>query len=361
MLFAMGAAKLSDAFTTSRKMLPQNYLNSKENRSSYLLYFTITNFAKVIKALDEIKKSPSGNLFKEKEQIKILDLGSGPATASLAASHFFKTRYPNVKLSIEAVDQNREILKDAQSLFGKLGSPNHHFHTSLDTIHYSSVPGSIRKKNFDLIIAANIFNEMGDLHKQFELCKRLIEENLQNGFMIILDVATQKSTRTLMELRDLLLDKCNIKIISPCLHQEPCPMLKHNDRDWCHFYLNWDCPKVIRDVDSLLDIKHNYLKMAYLIIQKDKKCEDAPGFRVVSSPLLSKGKTELLLCGVGRLTRITRLDRDYSEKNFPLPYKNSKGKDYIQRGDIVEVSDHTDKITRDTQINITERFSSVKD
>ncbi|MFH1874212.1 MAG: small ribosomal subunit Rsm22 family protein [Pseudomonadota bacterium] len=340
MFFAQGAALLSNAFTVERGNMPQNYFNKKEFRSAYLLYFTLTNFAKIFKCLAEANLNGRVN--------KILDLGSGPGTACLACSYFFN----NSPIQLTALDQNAGILEDAQQLFKQLGNPKHIFRTKQQTI---SDQTRINER-FDLIIAANVLNELKTSKQQYRLCQNLLEHNLNpDGCLIILDPALQKTTRPLMELRDQILQNLTgYQIVNPCLHQGNCPMLTHNKRDWCHFYLEWKCPDIIRRVDQLLGIKHDYLKMAYLIIKKTnderRTTSDETKWRVVSSPLFSKGKIELILCANKRLRKIMRLDRDTSSANSCLAN--------IKRGDIITISTKHDRIEKDTQIKIINHFNS---
>src|SRR3989338_6349818 len=75
--FLGGVEELSDSFTRDRGERHKNYLNKKEARSAYLLYFTLTNFAKTYFLLDKILPFlPQGGL-------KILDFGCGPGTGGL--------------------------------------------------------------------------------------------------------------------------------------------------------------------------------------------------------------------------------------------------------------------------------------
>jgi len=353
--FAMGAAQLSQAFTSGRGSLPKNYFNKKECRSAYLLYFTLTNFVKVIKCLDEAFRL--ADFPKGLTELQILDLGCGPGTASLACSSYFENRLQGVRLSITAIDQNREILNDAKALFSSIGNPRHTLHMVHHTILPRSIRPSLRGKKFDLIIASNILNEIGTTREQASLCQMLIDHHLsQSGVLIIVDPALQKTARALMEVRDLL----NAFILSPCLHERPCPMRAYNRRDWCHFYLEWHCPEIIRKIDRLLGIKHDYLKLAYLILRQTPhplpargrgKCGEAPDlWRVVSSPLKSKGKCEFVLCGAGRLNRILRLDYDRSDLNRAF--------DCIKRGDIIKVAEGLNRITKNKSPEILIPFNN---
>ncbi len=338
--FAKGADLLSTAFTEERGVLPKNYFNKKEYRSAYLLYFVLQNFVKVWKCLEQLP-SPLGEEGKG-EGLKVLDLGSGPGTAALACSAFFKDH----PLTVFAFEQNEGIRKDALALWQKLAPPHHRFTFTRYPLHTAGGQAVPREK-VDIAIAANFLSEL-NFQEQLSLSAQTLKHS--NTFVII-EPALRITTRQLMRLRDALLEKKAGTVLAPCLHQKNCPMLAANPRDWCHFYIDWKCPYIIRQVDELVGNKHDYLKMAYLVIASNKVakqslCNDT--WRVVSSPLISAGKKEIILCGdCGFLKKIDRLNKDRSEQN--------KNFDQIRRGDIIEGSNQS-RIEKQDKIEIFRKF-----
>jgi hypothetical protein len=149
----------------------------------------------------------------------------------------------------------------------------------------------------------------------------------------VMEPALQETTRDLMQVRDDLLARGSGVVLAPCLHQEACPMLAANKRDWCHTYLEWERPAWIEKIDRLAGIRKDYLKCSYLILGKGEILGSSHDtWRVVSGHLNSRGKSELLLCGPGGLPglfRTTRLDRDRSEANRVF--------DEVQRGDLIQM------------------------
>lgn len=335
--FSRGVDLLSTAFTEERSHLPKNYFNKKEFRSAYLLYFVLTNAAKVWKCLEQISPSPG--------PLRILDLGCGPATASLACAGFFKDR----SLHITGLEQNRGIIKDACGLWKKMGLAKN-LQIKNVPVDARNIKRILQGKKFDLVIAANFLNEF-PWREQVAICEALLQHT---RFLIVIDPALQKTTRELMALRDRLIDNRSAQVLAPCLHQRRCPMLAANKRDWCHFYINWKCPLLIREADRIVGNKHDYLKMAYMILQNTSlrvapALKQSPDiWRVVSSPLISKGKKELILCGWnGELRKIDRLDKEksYDNANF----------DYAKRGDIVEWSGGN-RVGRHDKIKMVKKF-----
>ena len=334
--FSRGAEMVSTAFTEERATLPKNYFNKKEFRSAYLLYFVLTNAAKVWKCLEQAAPHLGSG------PLRILDLGCGPATASLACAAFFQDR----PLHIFGLEQNKGITKDAYGIWKKMA-----FASGLkiknETVDARNIKKILQGKKFDLVIAANFLNEF-PRREQVILCEEVL--NVAKIFIII-DPALQKTTRELMALRDRLVKNKSAQVLAPCLHQQNCPMLAANKRDWCHFYIDWKCPLIIREVDQIVGNKHDYLKMAYMILVRAKRCQQYTAgtfWRVVSSPLVSRGKKELILCGDnGELRKIDRLDKDksYDNANF----------DYAKRGDILEWSGQT-RVGQKDKIKVLKKF-----
>ena len=348
--FAPAVADLSESFTSERNLLPKNYFNQKEFRSAYLLYFFLTNYAKVKHCLLQLLSTPQQNSPLNKAEISVLDVGAGPGNASLACADFFAEHFAKTKLEITALEQSRTIASDARALFAKLNkSALHKFKAIAEHATAGSLSRVLRQKQFDVIVAANIFNEFRSRDEAVQFASALLDRLHEGGLLIIIDPALQTVTRNLMELRNQLLNtqagkaKSKCAVIAPCLHQNNCPMLEHNKRDWCHFYIEWDCPQIIRELDSLIGNRHDYLKMAYLIMQKTNTLPQAKLLnnrcaRVVSSPLKSKGKTELLLCsGAGEIERATQLDRTLAKKQ--AAFLGTK------RGDIVK-TEQNGKLTK---------------
>lgn len=328
------AKALSADFTLGRSRLAPNYMDGFLPGNAYLAHFFLTNAAKVVFCLNQ-----SIDLFDTSGPFKILDFGCGPGSAALGASEFFADSAPDLRLEINVTDKSRNATDISQKLFEKLERRNH-FLTAVTKV----------EGRFDLIIAANVLNEFGDWDESYNLVRKLISEHLnENGLMIIIDPALRSTTKPLMSLRNrLVAEKC-ADVLAPCLHNKNCPMLASNERDWCHFYIEWTRPRLIQTMDELVGTDHKHLKMAYFILSHPNKRPAANDelmylCRTVSSPLKSKGKTELVLCGSnGGLKRIMRQHKNASRDNADF--------DKVQRGDIISCSS-VGKIEKDDSFKV---------
>lgn len=338
---ARDVVRLSDAFTTGRSTLLPHYLDSHAALRAYVSLFLPINAAKVLRCLNEAGEIGA---IPEHRRMRLLDLGCGPGSASLAASLFFARARPSMELDLLGIDRSAAALREAGALFDQLKSDRHRFQAEKRDIASGCWSRRLSGEHFDIVIASNLINELDDDGNRERLCLGLIDRHLSpGGLLILIDPALRETTRPLMKLRDALLRGCPaIDVCGPCLHRQPCPMLAANRRDWCHVYLEWERPGIVREVDELTRLDHRLIKLAYLILQKQGAGgrEETNFGRVVSSPLVSKGKRELVVCGAdGALKRVMRQDKDETDDNRDFSI--------CHRGDVVVAKG--DRIKKDIQ------------
>lgn len=342
--FAQGAKKLSLAFTGQSAPLAKNYFNDPVLRSGYLLYYLPVNYLKVMRVLSEFNPEElvSG-------RVRILDLGAGPGTSMFGIMSFYATliRDGHIKdawLDFTLIDQNFNALRDAKALHDlyrdQLAADAPGFQSVCSVKNYDMKRGGLKRflrgYRYHLIILSNVINELGSETQQRLLLAQLLREQVEpnKGKVIVIDPASQKTSRRLQALRDFVIHEGLGHVHAPCLHAGDCPLNQANLRDWCHFYFDWERPNFIERVDKLVGIKKQRLQCSYLVLgptpRSFKKILSAAEhtWRVISNPLNSKGKKELVLCGPPGRYHVMRLDRDQSATN--------KGFDGAIRGHLVE-------------------------
>ncbi|MBI3584886.1 MAG: hypothetical protein HY096_13200 [Nitrospinae bacterium] len=333
--------ELSNLFTKERKILPPQYLNNKRLRRAYILYFLPSNIYKIHLPLKELSLHPKKIL--SKKELKILDLGSGPGTTILGILDFFSNQKKKPSLEFTAIDSVAENLSITKDLF-KLYIENINIDASLKTFKINvEKAGAIPQDTYDIIILSNILNELfyNDEKKNAErvsFLNTIIDKFLTpDGSCIIIEPALRETTREMLEIRDSLV-KNGFKIHSPCLIDDPCPALS-NPKDWCHEDIPWIPPVIIKEIDKLTGLRKDSLKFSYLVLRKDKlsltDVLEKNSCRIVSEPLISKGKLEFYICGHGGRQLITRLDKDETPSNIQFQK--------LQRGDIVTFEALIDK------------------
>jgi len=336
--------ELSNLFTKNREILPSQYLNNKNLRRAYMMYFLPSNIYKIHLPLKELSLHPQKIL--SKKEIKILDLGSGPGTTILGILDFFSNQKKRPSLEFTAIDSVVENLSIAKDLF-KLFTENVNIDASLKTFKINiEKTEAIPEGSYDIIILSNILNELfykeeKKIAKRVSFLTTIIRKFLaSDGNCIIIEPALRETTREMLEIRDSLV-KNGFKIYSPCLIDEPCPALS-NPKDWCHEDIPWIPPKIIKEIDKLTGLRKDSLKFSYLVLRKDKlslsDILEKNSYRVVSEPLVSKGKLEFYICGIGGRRLITMLDKDKTPSNMQFQK--------LQRGDIVSFRDLIDEGNR---------------
>jgi len=324
-----GVAELSRLFTRDRHELEAQYLADERLRRAYVSYFLPVNAAKVQTLLDELPKSNLDDPRIQKDgPLRVLDVGSGPGTASLAALDWMQRPSRRLRgIEVTAVDGVRIALDETQGLWNaycRISKPDH---ARLHCVHSNlERNGWVRSINdsdpYHVIVMANTLNELyrtsdDPIQRRVRMIQILLERLHHNGALIIIEPALRQTTRNLHRVRDrlLMLDACTI--YSPCLHEQMCPALVKED-DWCHEERPWVPPSWITAIDQEVGFIKDALKFSYAIFRKDgvtivPRNQDV--FRVVSERRALKGDTRAWLCNETGRPEVGRLDRDETENN----------------------------------------------
>jgi len=319
---ASDVIRLSRLLTIDREDLPAAYLTDERLRNAYRAYFLPSNLPKIHKPLQELSLHPR-ELF-SKAKLRILDIGAGPGTASLGALTFFSQQeLKKPQLEFTAVDQVAGNLKIAEALFSFHGT-THQLEASLRTVR-SDIKGleNFVHGQFDVIILSNVMNELNAreenrTEKRVSILNTILKRCLaDDGSLIIIEPALRETSREMLEVRDGMLEH-GFYVYSPCLFGGKCPALA-NPKDWCHEDIPWDPPAFVKEIDKLTGLRKDSLKFSYLVLRKDgltlKDVSFENSFRVVSEPLVSKGKREFYVCGAAGRRLVTRLDKDTTPGN----------------------------------------------
>lgn len=350
---AADVLRLSNMLTREREALPGAYLKDPGLRKAYLLYFLPANLLKIHLPLEELSLHPK-DIF-GKKRLRVLDIGSGPGTAVLGALAFFAKRKTGPFLEFTAVDHVAENLREAKALFHE-HQAECGVHASLRTVK-SGMEGIAAhlEGEYDIIIFSNVLNELfhgdpGRIPKRTGLLNDVLDRRLgPDGSAVIIEPALRETSRELLEVGCRLAGE-GFMFYAPCPPAGLCAVLA-NPRDWYHEEVPWDPPLLIREIDKRIGLRKDALKFAYLVLRKDGlSLADVHGrnsFRVVSEPLVSKGKLEFYLCGAAGRKLIARLDKDRTAVNEAF--------DELRRGAIVRFEGLIDegkryKVGRETKV-----------
>ncbi len=283
----------------------------------------------------------------DRRRLRTLDLGSGTGAAGAALDRYFGAG------GVERTSVDRHVVGP--------GIRN------LDLANPASV--AALGGGFDLVVASHLLNELfvsskgggqvggqtdGQTDGQTEerltrlagLVNRWGEDLLApGGLVVLIEPALRETSRDLLQVRDRLLAAGRLRVRAPCLYRGPCPALAR-ERDWCH------------DAAAGLETRRR-VDFSYLVLDRSDDeiggpiadddagpgaCPEpswsagadgavAPGagalVRVVSDPMVEKGKLRLFVCGERGRFPLVRLDRHTSEQNRAL--------DALARGDLARI------------------------
>jgi ribosomal protein RSM22 (predicted rRNA methylase) len=298
---AEGVSYLTRMLTGQLPFRP-GYMSRRDLRRAYVEYYLPINAAKIARILDELATVDGEFL---REELRVLDFGSGPGTASLA------WRLWGGKVSSHVlVDRVEEALDEAEALLG----------ASFERA------GEILPGPYDLVFASNVFVESESLGDLDELLRQLDPR----GYLVVLEPAMERTTRRLMEARDRLVAE-GWKIAAPCMGASRCPMRDRTDL-WCHQDRGWSGPRSISEIDRRTGLDNaRSLRYSYLVVTRDgKSLADRNDWRVVSNLHRGKGKVWAELCGSGeKLWSAEALRRHRSSALKPFFH--------AQRGDLLRL------------------------
>jgi hypothetical protein len=302
--FSKGLVELSDFFTEDRteSRLP-NYFTTARFRSSYFLYFFALQGAKFLTLFDRYPDAIKAMLDHASitGTLRIMDVGAGPGTASLALLVFVldglkdpkkKTLHLPFAIELVWIDHNETILKDGEALLADILKI------------YPAVEGDIKlttearpwwkhpkayQFEASIVLFGNVLNESASDPRVFLQGLAPFFENPKGGGILLLEPAFKSAAHRLSQIRDeLVLRDDPFPIWGPCLHTQKCPLAE--GRDWCHFSVPVKLPGVIfRKFSIKLGSVRDWLKFSFVwIASKDsaKKTVPEKGYvRIVSDPL----------------------------------------------------------------------------
>jgi Mitochondrial small ribosomal subunit Rsm22 len=173
-----------------------------------------------------------------------------------------------------------------------------------------------KQSQFDIIILSNVVNELYEQDK-LNFLSQLNNSLISNGLIIIIEPALQEITRSLMTLRNSLLQaNTDLSMLFPCTHNNSCPMLLASKKDWCHVNLNWEEPNLVKQLDNLTGFNKHRIKFSVCVLQKNGI--PTGGLRVVDVPSKNKTGWHNLLCGEKfyGVSSLSKSNRSLANKDF---------------------------------------------
>ncbi len=294
-----GIEELSSRLTVERGLIKQSYWSAPRLTSAYLWYFLPWNILRLSRllsnlAIDKPVPMPLKAGGAPKPRV-FMDMGSGPLSLPIAL-WLAKPEWRELELNVLCLDTAVQPLELGQKLFTQLAGPKSPWRiiprrAKLETAHLEiqkieGVPW--------LISAANVCNEIklrqGQEDKAYDILENLSPAlRAQDASILLVEPGTRLGGKTIVNMREAALE-CGLSPISPCPHQEDCPL--DEGRTWCHFTFDTQgSPAWLNQLSAAAKLRKSALSLAFVLLKRDDYAKQinndaiyAQGARVISAP-----------------------------------------------------------------------------
>jgi ribosomal protein RSM22 (predicted rRNA methylase) len=199
-------------------------------------------------------------------------------------------------MKVHLVDNTKVLLQLAQSLMQSRRPFTHH----CDIAEFR-LP-KIEKDEIIVLILSYTYNELHQNPRALNFIDRLCAKiREQESLIVFMDPANQLQAFQAMELRDSLAQK-GWQILYPCPADTACPMLA-NKRDWCFSESEWRRPRVVVEVDRMLELNRSRFAYAGYIFSSIPRPDVSRPTRLVGLPRVGKDEQCRLVCKGTRIER----------------------------------------------------------
>lgn len=251
-------------------------IRSQEEALSYAVARMPATYAAVARVLAELRRVLPG--FSPQN---VLDMGAGPATATLAASQVYDLSScclvePNAFLRAVGQEVTTDFLPPATTTAWMAAQGD-------STSWKTAIP-------YDLVLASYVLNEIPDA-----ALKGYVESLWAacSGVMVIWEPGTPQGAGIIGRIRAAANTWKNTHILAPCPHAEACP-LQSTDPAWCHFSVRTSRTKLHKTLKGG-DAGFEDEKFSYLILSRYPAAV-RPAYRLIGHPSGTKLR-ELQVCG----------------------------------------------------------------
>lgn len=216
---------------------------------------------------------------------KMVDLGSGPGSATWAACQVFEELESSVLLEreTEAIRIGKKLVAE-----GELGKPTEWREELLNS--------SLVVPQVDLAVLSYVVGEM-----PLDNSLLLIEKLLSIPVLVIIEPGTPRGYERIIALRKKALE-LGLRVAAPCPHNLPCPL---QSGDWCHFAARVERTRLHRQIKGgtlgFEDEKYSFV----VLVRPDLDLSPIRG-RVIRHPIKGSGHVKLSLCAEsGNVEQVT--------------------------------------------------------
>jgi len=278
--------QLWEKFNTQRAELDRDYMSDEKQMQAYLASFFIPNIERCRIVFSHPEISRILEKIVSLETIRILDFGSGPLSGSLGLllalndlkrcsdKNIFKSK----RIEIFAAERSEKAIKKGKQIIENSVSSE----TEIVISRGTSIP---KDNDFDIVIAANVINEIPEKHKSKTLLQ--LADSLtciRTHIAVVLEPGQEIHSKGLSQLRDTLCgpNTINVSIVAPCPHTNPCPLSPSTGRnDWCWFKSTFNTPDILSEIDRRSKIQHSELAYSFIAFTRSQQVEKSPTNRAL--------------------------------------------------------------------------------
>jgi ribosomal protein RSM22 (predicted rRNA methylase) len=266
------------------------------------VFFTVADAMKIAIPLAELANRGA---IPASRPLRVVDLGAGCGAMTLGLLATLGER----DLAIVTIDRDAEALRIAAAAAKAFAGVS--LATRCEDVGRAALPVA------DLIVAGSVLNEL-PAAAALALVERALAALADDGALILVEPALRETTRGLHVIRDAVIASGAAHVFAPCTrHGVPCPMLA-DPSDWCHEDRALELPPRTRELAKLTHLRDSGMKFSYLVLRKrplDLVAAGERAWRIVSAPIIAKGKRELHGCNAGGLVTLRLLKRHRSDAN----------------------------------------------
>lgn len=275
------------------KKIASTYMHSKMDHLSYLLFRFGATFAACNYVVSELKSLYSDDIK------SILDIGSGPGTASLAIlEHYFVNQITLIEKDLGLLDYAKKFLEHEP---------------------YKIIEEDFRTLSCLPKADAALFSySIGEV----ESWQKLIDQAMDSvNVIIIVEAGTPKGFERIKEIREHILNN-KWFMLAPCPHSFSCPI---NKGDWCHFATRVQRRKAQKEIKGA-ELGFEDEKFSYFIATK--KPSILSYSRIIRAPITHTHDIKLSLCSAKGSLEDVKITKKNKER-----FKEIKKKGWSDRLD----------------------------
>lgn len=255
----------------------------------------------------------------------LLDLGAGPATASLAALSRWETLH-----QFRLIERDKRLVEVGAEFAELLDAPIQLKDWSIEDVTHLQ---AANVGSFDMVVVSYVLCEITQSQRE-----RFIQSAWEatDGVLLIIEPGTSQGHQRLLRVRKQLL-AAGATTLAPCPHDLECPLEKVADR-WCHFGARVNRSKVHREIKggtlSFEDEPYSYVAFSRQSLDQLPQI-----LRLIDRPKRQKGAVSMSVCTP------EGLDRTVIRRSDGQRYKQAKS---LAWGDSFSMEPTTDSALEDT-------------